>query len=56
MTIFITCTKLSYLKFTDYEQLNPDAYSLYYISANIAKLMKVLKVAIIKTLYCSKIT
>lgn len=55
MAMCVTCTKLSYFKFTDYKQLNPNVYSLYYISANVAELMTVLKVAITNSVYCSKI-
>lgn len=56
MAMCLICTKLSCFKFTDYKQLNPNVYSfLYYISANKAELMTVLKVAITNSVYCSKI-
>lgn len=42
MAMCVTCTKLSWLKFTDYKQLNPNVYSsLYYILAYIAERMTI---------------
>ena len=56
MAMCAFCTKLGCFKLTDCKQLNPNVYSfLYYILAYIAELMTVLNVAIIKSVYCSKI-
>lgn len=55
MAMYVTCTKLSC--FTDYKQPNPNVkmYILFYILANTAELMTILKVAITNSVYCSKI-